>query len=173
MKLFLISFFVFPVSIAAQLRVAPVFSDNMVLQRDKPVHFWGKGIPGKTITISFAKSIKKVTVKIDSSWSVYFNKQVANTKPQSVIIRSSEEKIELKNILIGDIWICSGQSNMEWTMQREMHWKEEKNFANQPLVRFTNPPFAGKYVYGVAYADSLNRRLTKDSFYLWNGWKVC
>ena len=163
----------YPLFSISQLKVADVFSDNMVLQRNQPVHIWGNGIPGKTITISFAKDIKKVVVKNDSSWSVYFSKQVANAKPQSVIIQADDNKIELKNILIGDIWVCSGQSNMEWEMQKEVNWKEEQILSNQPLIRFTNPPPAGRYVYGVTYTDSLNRRLTKDSFYLWNGWRVC
>ncbi|MBS1681255.1 MAG: sialate O-acetylesterase [Bacteroidetes bacterium] len=153
--------------------MAVIFSDNMILQQNKPVHFWGEGIPGKTVTVSFADEIKKVVVKADSSWSVYFDKQIANIKPQVVTVQSIDEKIELKNILIGDIWICSGQSNMEWEMQKEMHWKEEKHFSNQPIIRFTNPPPVGRYVYRVAYNDSLNRRLAKDSLYLWNGWKVC
>jgi sialate O-acetylesterase len=62
---------------------------------------------------------------------------------------------------------------MEWSMNKELHWNEEKNKARQPLIRFNNPPPAGRYVYGVAYNDSLNRRLTSDSFYLWNDWQVC
>jgi sialate O-acetylesterase len=61
---------------------------------------------------------------------------------------------------------------MEWTMQKEMFWKQESKNAHQPLIRFTNPPPAGRYVYGVAYADSLNKRLTTEDFYLWDGWKV-
>lgn len=165
--------FFFPLSAFTQLRLAKIFSDNMILQRNKPVHFWGKGIPGKTISILFAKAMKKTIVKTDSSWSIYFSEYAANAKPQSVSIQSGEEKIELRNILIGDIWVCSGQSNMEWEMQKEMHWKDERKFSNQPLIRFTNPPPAGRYVYGVEYNDSLNRRLTKDSFYLWNGWNIC
>lgn len=173
MKLLLISLFILPLSVAAQLRVAPVFSDNMILQREKQIHIWGKALPGKTVSVVFAKETKTVTVKGDSTWSIYIQPQKANIHPQSISIKSGNEEIELNNILIGDIWICSGQSNMEWAMQREMHWMEAKYLANQPLVRFINPPFAGKYVYGVAFTDSINRRLTKDSFYLWNGWKVC
>jgi hypothetical protein len=53
---------------------------------------------------------------------------------------------------------------MEWTMQKEMYWKEEIKIADQPLIRFINPPPVGRYVYGVAYSDSLNKRLTADGF---------
>lgn len=173
MKLFLTSLLFVPIIAISQLRTANIFSDNMVLQRDQPVHIWGKFIPSKKVEVLFAGVKQTSVVKADSSWSVYFLKQKANAKPQSIIISSGKEKIEYNNILVGDIWGCSGQSNMEWTMQKEMHWKEEAVITNQPLVRFINPPPAGRYVYGIAYTDSLNRRLTKDSFYLWNGWKIC
>lgn len=168
-----IAAYIFPLTGLCQLQVAGIFSDNMVLQRDQPVHIWGKGIPGKKITISFSKETKVALVKNDSSWNVYFAKQKANQKPQSIRIKSDNVTIELKNILIGDIWLCSGQSNMEWAMSGELHWEEEKMHAENPLIRFINPPPAGRNVYGVAFNDSLLRRLTKDSFYLWNGWKTC
>jgi sialate O-acetylesterase len=156
---------------SAQVQLAKIFSDNMVLQRDKPVHIWGRSNPGQAVALSFGNENKRVITKPDSSWSVHFKKQKANPRPQSIFIKSEKENIELKNILIGDVWICSGQSNMEWTMQKEMFWQEERKYADQPLIRFANPPPAGRYVYGTAYTDSLNKRLTKEDFYLWDGWK--
>ena len=173
MKLFLISLMIFPMTCISQLKIASIFSDNMVLQREKQIPIWGKGLPGKTVSVSCANTTKAVKVKTDSTWSVYFPAQKANSKPQTIRITSGTSKIELNNILIGDIWICSGQSNMEWAMSKEIHWKQEKENASQLLLRFINPLPAGRYVYGIAYTDSLNRRLTKDSFYLWNGWQVC
>lgn len=161
-----------PIVVGAQLQPAKIFSDNMVLQRNKPIHIWGKAAPGQTLSVTVAGENKTIVAKADSSWSVYFKRQKANTRPQSIFITSGKEKIELQNILVGDIWVCSGQSNMEWTMQKELHWKDEIKNTHQPLIRFINPPPAGRYVYGVAFSDSLNRRLTTDNFYLWNGWKV-
>ena len=145
----------------------------MVLQRDKPIHIWGKAIPGNVVSVSFSGKQKNTVAGADSSWNFYFKKQKANKKPQSIVVTSNKQTVELTNILIGDIWVCSGQSNMEFPMQKEMHFKEESFQANQPLIRLCNPPPAGRYVYGVAYTDSLNRRLNTDSFYLWDGWKIC
>ncbi len=161
-----------PIFAGAQLQPAKIFSDNMVLQRNKPIHIWGKAAPGQTLSITVAGEKKTIVAKADSSWSVYFKKQKANARPQSIFITSDKEKIELKNILVGDIWLCSGQSNMEWTMQKEIHWAEEIKNVHQPLIRFINPLPAGRYVYGMAYSDSLHKRLSTDNFYLWNGWKV-
>ena len=156
----------------AQLQLAPVFSDNMVLQRDEIVTVWGKAVPGKTVEISFVGQVKKAVAAKDSSWSVSFSKQKATGEPQTMVVKAGSETKELKNILFGDVWLLSGQSNMEWPMAREMHWQTEKKAARQPLIRFANPPPAGRSVYGVAYVDSLNSRLTKERFYQWSSWQI-
>jgi sialate O-acetylesterase len=61
---------------------------------------------------------------------------------------------------------------MEWPMSGELHWKTEQEKANQPLIRFLNPPPAGRYVYNVRFKDSLLKRLNEEKFYLWDGWKI-
>lgn len=103
----------------AQLSMPSIFTDGMVLQRSKPIHFWGKGMPGNTVEIVFANKVKKTIVKNDSTWSLIFKKQKANSVPQSIQITSGEDNITLSNILIGDLWLCIGQSNMEWPMAKE------------------------------------------------------
>jgi len=145
----------------------------MVLQREQPLRIWGKALPGQKVTVAFDHKIISVNVNADSLWRVSFPKQIATTKPRSVTIICGKEKVELRNILIGDIWVCSGQSNMEWPMAKEAHFGDELKNTNQPLIRFVNPPPAGRYVYGVAYTDSLNKRLNRNDFYQWNGWQSC
>ncbi|HRQ18426.1 MAG TPA: sialate O-acetylesterase [Agriterribacter sp.] len=171
--LFLTGLLLIPAAVFAQFQIADIFSDNMVLQRDQPVHIWGKGNPGDTVLSGFATEEKSCIIKADSSWSVYFKKQKANAAPQIIYIKNRKETIELKNILIGDVWVCSGQSNMEWPMIKEMHFKEEIKYANQPLIRLYNPAPAGRYVYGVAYTDSLNKRLNTEDFYADADWQQC
>jgi sialate O-acetylesterase len=172
LKLFSLILFI-PFIAEAQLHAAKFFSSNMVLQRDMPIHIWGKGVPGKKVIIQFAVKTIEDAIKSDSTWSIYFPAQKTNITPQSIIIISGKEKIELNNILIGDIWVCSGQSNMEWPMGKEMFLKDEIKQAHQPLIRLNNPPPAGRYVYGVEYTDSLNKRLNKEEFYLWGEWQSC
>lgn len=156
-----------------QLKMVNIFSDNMVLQRNEPIRIWGKASPGKIVCVSFANETKTTTVQNDSSWMISLTKQKANTHPQTIFISCGNEKFELENVLIGDVWLCSGQSNMEWPMMSEMHWSEEKYNALQPLIRLNNPPPAGRYVYGVAYTDSLNNRLTTTNFYQRTSWQSC
>ena len=115
-------------------------------------------MPGKKVTVVFSKTSTTSVVRTDSSWSVFFKKQKANTIGQSLFVSDGSDSIELKNILVGDIWICSGQSNMEWPMIREMHFKEEVQNSDNPIIRLYNPARAGRFLYNVPYADSIARR---------------
>lgn len=169
----LISFIaLLPLFATAQLQVGKIFSDNMILQREQPVHIWGKGIPGKNVGVGFADEVVIITIKRDSTWNVEFKPQKANSNPQVLSAESAGEKIILKNILIGDIWVCIGQSNMEWPMIKEMHYKEEIKNSNQPLLRFYNPAYAGKNIFNVTFTDSVAAMLTTDAFYK-GQWQSC
>lgn len=144
----------------------------MVIQRAKPVQIWGKGIPGKTVEVSFVNEKRKTIVQSDSVWSIQLGIQKANAKPQSIFISSENDKIELRNILIGDLWLCIGQSNMEWPMIKEMHYKDELANSNQPLLRLYNPTYAGKNTYNVSFTDSIIQNLNAENFF--NGqWETC
>lgn len=157
---------------AAQLQVAKIFSDNMILQREQPVHVWGKAIPGEIVTVSFANEKRKISVGNDSGWTVIFKAQKANAKPQPVLITTGDERIEIKNILIGDVWLCVGQSNMEFPMIKEMHFKEELPNSKQPLLRLYNPVYAGKNTFNVSFTDSITQNLTTEKFYK-GQWQTC
>ena len=155
------------------VRLHPIFTDHMVVQRNKPLKVWGPGTPGEQLRVSFGKYYRNAQVKSDSTWQVIFPAQHYNITPQTLELKAGQETLRLEDILVGDVWICSGQSNMEFPMMREMHVKAEKKEAAQPLIRFTNPPPAGRYVYGVAYTDSLNRRMNTSDFYRWEQWHRC
>ncbi|WP_343702576.1 hypothetical protein [Chitinophaga sp.] len=157
MRRLLTGILLLPLAANAQLRVAPIFSNHMVLQRDAPIRIWGKSLPDKSVTVRFAGKEQKTLAGKDSSWRVSFPPQKFNASPQSIFISCDHQKIELEDVLIGDLWIASGQSNMEWPMVREMHWKAETANTDQPLIRLNSPPPAGRYVYGVPYNDSLNK----------------
>lgn len=154
-----------PLQLFAQLSVAPVFSSNMVLQRNKPIHVWGKAKPGEVIAVSFVGKNKSTICLKDSSWIITFPSLPANSHPIELVVNSSTTKISFSNILIGDVWLCIGQSNMEWPMQREKHFAEEIQHANKPLLRFLNPTYPGKNIYGSTFTDSVIHQLTPQTFY--------
>lgn len=159
-------------STQAQLQLAAQFSDNMVLQRNQPIMIWGKGNPGEKIDAQLGSLSASAIVQQNSSWQINFPAQPATALPLQLQLVMGQEKIQLNHILIGDVWLCIGQSNMEWPMSRELHWKAEQQQADQPLIRFLNPPPAGRYVYNVKFKDSLLQRLNEEKFYQWDGWKT-
>ncbi len=106
---------------------AAVFGDNMVLQRDKPAPVWGWDQPGRKVTVSFAGQSKSAIAGKDGKWMVVLDPLKLNAKPQTMTI-SGAEKIKIKGILVGDVWLCSGQSNMGRNVARsvipkDMKWK--------------------------------------------------
>ncbi len=149
----------------AQLELSDIFTDDMVLQRDNPIPFWGKGIPDTSLEAQFGGETISTTVRQDSTWNILFKKKKVNTEAQSVQITSGGKTIKLSNVLVGDVWLCIGQSNMEFPMQNEMHFKEEQQEADRPLLRFYNTTFAGKNIYNEMFTDSVLRLLNKKEFY--------
>ena len=173
MKAFFTVIFFCPFLSIAQLKVAEIFSSNMVLQRESPVAVWGKAVPGRIVEIRMGLIMRKAVAGKDSVWKVSLPKQPANNQPQSLLISSGHTAVQFYNVLFGDVWICIGQSNMEWPMIKEQHWNDEIYSTGQPGIRLLNPPPAGRNVFGLAYTDSLIKRLTKERFYDWNGWQQC
>ncbi|MBT3199485.1 MAG: hypothetical protein HN350_06170 [Phycisphaerales bacterium] len=99
----------------AKLELPRVFGDNVVLQRDKPLNVWGWGDAGDSVTIAIGKQTAKTTVGADGKWLVTLKAMPACSKPQELKVKSSKHALTFKNVLIGDVWLCSGQSNMEST----------------------------------------------------------
>ena len=104
----------------SELALPAIMSDNMVLQQNSRANIWGKAIPGSQITIQTTWTEETFTGITDNDgiWVVPVATPAATTEPQSITITDSqraEEKIE--NILIGEVWLCSGQSNMEMPMR--------------------------------------------------------
>lgn len=169
----IISFILFiPLFVVGQLQFAKVFNSNMVLQRDKPIKIYGHALPGWEIKVLFLGLTKTAVTQADSTWSVIFPKQKANGNSQLITIASHQQSVVLSNILMGDVWLCIGQSNMEFPVQNEMHFKQAVQEANNSAIRLYNSTFIGKYVFGVPFTDSMMERLNTNDFYSGN-WQVC
>lgn len=118
-------------SAAAELRLPNVISDHMVLQQGKPINLWGWAEAGEEVTATLGEATATAKAGDDGKWSLQLPPQQANAEPQTLKIN----EIELTDILIGEVWICSGQSNMEWRMTQTQHGKEEIPKANHPKIR--------------------------------------
>jgi sialate O-acetylesterase len=93
----------------------PLFSDHMVLQRDVKVPIWGWASPGTKITVAFGRQTKTAVAGPDGKWMVHLSRMAVSSEPRVITVTSSEKNqtISIQDVLVGDVWLCSGQSNME------------------------------------------------------------
>jgi sialate O-acetylesterase len=136
------------VLLASLLIAAPVLADvtlprildnNMVLQRDMPLPVWGWAAPGEEVTVSIAG--QKVSAKADSQgrWQVKLAPLAASAKPLEMTV-AGKNTITLTNILVGEIWVCSGQSNMGMSVSQVQDAEKELAGADQPMIRLFESP---------------------------------
>lgn len=124
----------------AQVKLSPLFSDNMVLQQQSQAPIWGETKPGKTVEVRTSWDGKEYAVRADAEgkWEIAVSTPQAGG-PYSIRI-SDGKPVELKNVLIGEVWLCSGQSNMEMQVEgwgKVMNYEQEKVEAEQyPQIRF-------------------------------------
>ena len=100
------------------LCVHNVFQSNMVLQRDRPISLWGWAAQSERVTVSFAGREQTATAAADRSWRVEFPALPASSTPAEMTIKGRDKTITLENILLGDVWLLGGQSNMEFPLSR-------------------------------------------------------
>lgn len=109
-----------PLNLFAKVTVDKMFGSNMVVQRGKPIHVWGTAESGEKVSVSFAGQHATATADATGKWSIALKKLVASCKPRDMRISGNADKIVLKNILVGDVWLASGQSNMQYSMTEKM-----------------------------------------------------
>lgn len=127
------------VSAHADARLASVFSDHMVLQREQPLKVWGWADAGEDVTVAVGDAV--ATTKADESgrWQVELAAQQASQKPVRFLVEA-RNRIELQDVLVGEVWLCSGQSNMEWTVAISADAQQEIAAANYPMIRHIKVP---------------------------------
>lgn len=118
---------------SATISLPNIFTDNMVIQRDKPLKIWGWADKGETVTISFNGQKSKTKAGADGSWNISIA-AMSFGGPFEMNI-SGKNTILFKNILIGDVFVCSGQSNMEWPLKITNEAKKEIAESNHPAIR--------------------------------------
>jgi len=129
----------FVTSVDADVKLASIFGDAMVLQRDLPVPVWGWTDAGEEVTVVLGDQTKTAKADQNGRWQITLDALKANAEGQTLHVTGSNT-IELKDVLVGEVWICSGQSNMEWTLSNSLNAKEEVAAANHPQIRLFNVP---------------------------------
>ena len=129
---------VFSIYANANVRLPKLFADDMVLQRNKLIPVWGWASANEKIEIKFNNQIKKTRADKNGKWIIRLDAENAGGPYELSII--GRNKIILKNVLVGEVWICSGQSNMEFTVSGVKNAEKEMNDADYPFIRsFTVP----------------------------------
>ncbi len=133
------------------LTLPKLISNNMVLQRDFEIPIWGWAQAGKDITVEFNQKTYRTAVNSDGKWEIKMPPQPAGG-PYSMRICTANDTLELSNILVGDVWVCSGQSNMELPMRRvSPRYPDEIKTANYPNIRYFH--VAQKYDFNTTQED--------------------
>jgi len=136
MKKLLIYISIISLNISAQLILPSVFSDNMVLQRDMKIPVWGKAASEAEIIVKFHGQIKITSADKEGNWKVYLSPISADCSPQKMSIESELTKIVFTNVLVGEVWLCSGQSNMEFELKSADDAQEFIASATNNNIRF-------------------------------------
>ncbi len=130
----------------SDLTLPTVFSDHMVLQCEKPVALWGKADPGGTVCVEFSGQKITAVAGVSGKWQVNLEPMAASFEPRVLTVSSGRRQLTFFDVLVGEVWLCSGQSNMELKMEGEPpKWPIENSAAeiaaaDYPMIRFYRTP---------------------------------
>ena len=163
------------------LRLPRIFGDGMVLQRQAPLPVWGWSAPGGSVTVRLGAAARTATAGADGAWRVTLPQQTA-VGPHRLVVRSGSDSVVVHDILVGDVWVASGQSNMEWPVAQAQgagqliagahdagirHFKVPKSWSGEPEARLAggewrtaSPQAVGEFS-AVAYSFARELR-TRD-----------
>lgn len=130
----------FATTAQADFWMPSVFADGMVLQRDMPIPVWGDAKAGTEVTVEFAGQTKTVKAGDDGKWMAKLDAVEASAEPRSMTVKVPWEAKSFNDILVGEVWICSGQSNMSWTVTSSLEAEIEIGSANFPEIRLFKIP---------------------------------
>jgi sialate O-acetylesterase len=126
----------------ADVTLPNIFSDHMVLQRRQPNRVWGKAAPGEKVVVSIGGQSHEATAGADGAWHVTLRPMEAG-EPRQMFVKGQGNEITVGDVLVGEVWVCSGQSNMEYALRTANGFEAERPTANLPQIRTINFPNVG------------------------------
>lgn len=126
----------------AELKLPAIVSDRMVLQQKMANPIWGWDTPGTKVTVTFAGQAHTATAGSDGRWAVKLQAVPANATPQTIAIAGTSKRT-ISDVLVGEVWMCSGQSNMGWTINASRHGDLESLASKHPNIRLITVPRVG------------------------------
>jgi sialate O-acetylesterase len=119
----------------AALELDPLFTDQAVLQQGQPVAIWGRGDPGQALTVSFGAQRRETRVDAEGNWRVTLDPLSASPQANDLVVTDPTNTVTRTGLVVGEVWLASGQSNMEWPVERSHDADLERATARLPLVR--------------------------------------
>ena len=154
----------------ANVTMPAIFGDHMVLQQWATLPVWGKASPGEKVTVTVGTSTGNATTGTDGKWRVDLQPLKASKDPVTITVTGSNT-LTFSDVLVGDVWVCSGQSNMEYGINSTTKAKEDIPKANRPMLRLfmVQKTFSFTPLDGIATGNNTNT--TNDT--LIGHWQVC
>lgn len=118
----------------AEVKLAAVFCDNMVLQQDSPIRVWGWAAPGEAVTVTLGKQSGQTKADDKGDWSVELKPLRATGEAMELTV-AGKNTITIKNVLVGEVWVCSGQSNMAFCLGESQNARQEVRESDYPQIR--------------------------------------
>lgn len=150
-----------------EFSIAKVFTDHMILQRGQQILVWGTAAAGAPIEVSFGNQQGNTTADPAGNWQVVLDPLPASTTPFDLTVNDQT----IRDVLVGDVWLCSGQSNMRWMLKQsqgaDAEIKQAADVTNLRLLDLT----AKIYPVGRAYDRDALRKMTADNYFAWSGWQ--
>ncbi len=147
----------------AEVQVTKAFTDNAVLQRGVPVCVWGKADAGEKVAVTFDGNTVETAACAKGFWKVQLPAMQGSFEGKDLVIRGASNEIVLKNVVVGEVWICSGQSNMEMPL----------NSWGQPRLACSDEEFTGDYSF-VRFNRVAHENAAADCYDVHsNGWTLC
>lgn len=155
----------------SQIELPALFNDHLVLQRDLPIPVWGRATSDAVLSVSINQN--KISTKADyfGNWKVTLPSMKAGG-PYDLIIQSEGETLRFIDIYIGEVWLCSGQSNMEWALKDCAEGGQEIPNANYPLIRFFHLK-KNHNMYTAPFTEEQLATFTKGDFFYRPKWETC
>lgn len=155
-----------------KIQFARPFTDHMVLQADQPIRIWGTAKPNSDVQVEFGKAngLKTVQSDVRGNWIAELASQAISKKSRTITASSNGKSARIHDVLVGEVWICAGQSNMEWELQKDKNGAKAVAASDDPLLRLHNCPGGARGSHSV-YDRAQSQRLDPEHFSS-GEWKV-
>ena len=141
----------------ADVQLPSVFSEHMVLQQQQKIRIWGWADAGEAVSVAIGSNTASAKADDSGRWQVDLASMTGSNTPVTISVKGNNT-VEIKDVLIGEVWLCSGQSNMEWTVASSTNAQEEIAAAKYPMIRHIKVPL----VQSTVPLDNFN-----------SSWQVC